>query len=332
MQPTRLLCLALLAALAASVGCGPVTFSVTLGEADVRLRESAVLETPDRSRDKIAMIDIDGVILSIDEPALGGGRSNTIDRVVRRLNIAEHDPRVKGVVLRINSPGGGVTATDVLYHEIRAFRERSGKPVVASMGDTAASGGYYLALAADRVVAHPSTITGSVGVIIPTVNVSAGLASLGIQGRAVVSGPNKDIANPLQPARDEHYAILQAMVDEMHATFAELVRTRRGLEGEALASATDGRVFTGAQAVEMGLIDQTGGLRDAFRLARELAGIEGAQLVRYHAPSRRPTTPYASAELGEHAPRASLLRELVPASALEPGRAYYVWPAGIGTR
>ncbi len=332
MHPTRLLGLALLAALAASVGCGPITFSVTLGEADARLRESTVLETPERSRDKVAMIDIDGIILSVDEPALGGGRSNTIDRVVRRLNIAEHDPRVKAVVLRINSPGGGVTATDVLYHEIRTFRERSGKPVVASMGDTAASGGYYLALAADQIVAHPSTITGSVGVIIPTVNVSAGLASIGIQGRAVVSGPNKDIANPLQPARDTHYAILQSMVDEMHATFAELVRTTRGLEGESLATATDGRVLTGTQAAELGLIDQTGGLRDAFRLARELAGIEAAQLVRYHAPTRRPTTPYASAELGEPAPRTSVLRELIPPAALEPGHAYYIWPAALGTR
>jgi len=311
-------------------GCGPVTFSVTLGETDARLRESVVLETPERSRDKVAMIELDGIILSVDEPGFGGGRANAVDRIVRRLNIAEHDPRVRAVVLRINSPGGGVTASDVLYREIVAFRERSGKPIVASLGDTAASGGYYVALASDRIIAHPSSVTGSVGVIIPTVNVSAGLASIGVQGRAVVSGANKDIANPLQPARDEHYAILQSLVDEMHANFRGLVAERRGLSGGALDRVTDGRVFTGQQALEAGLIDALGGVREAFEAARELAGMEGARLVRYHGPSRRPTTPYASAA-GEPAP-ANGLAALLPMSALEPGRAYYVWPAAVGTR
>src|SRR5690349_19329184 len=148
-------------------GCTPVTFSFTFGEEARFLSETTVAQDEAPGKDKIAIIDVRGLISDRTSEGLFATRPNPVDALTARLEKAEKDPFVRAVILRINSPGGGVTASDMMYREVRRFRERSGKPVVASLGEVAASGGYYLALAADQIIAEPTSITGSVGVIIP---------------------------------------------------------------------------------------------------------------------------------------------------------------------
>jgi protease-4 len=268
-----------------------------------------------------------------------------VDELSARLARARDDAGVRAIILRINSPGGTVTASDVMYREVRRFADETGKPVVASLGEVAASGGYYLALSADRIVAEPTSITGSIGVIIPTVNVSAGLERIGIHSRSLVSGKNKDVANPLEPEREGHYALLQGMVDEFYAGFRSRVVERRGprrplsagdahattLDTSRLDDLTDGRIVTGRQAVEAGLADELGGVREAFEAAKRLAGMKGAQLVKYYredasvprsAYAPTATAPSAGTEINLIQIRAESLMGL---AGVEGGGAYYLW-------
>jgi protease-4 len=158
-----------------------------------------------------------------------------------------------------------------------------------------ASGGYYLALGADTILAEPTSITGSIGVIMPTVNVSEGLAMIGIRSRSITSGPNKDLANPMEPMRDAQYAVLQQMVDEMYARFRGLVVERRpGLSAGNLDMATDGRIVMGDRAKELGLVDELGGLREAFARAKAMARLERATLVKYADPATPPRSIYST--------------------------------------
>jgi protease-4 len=290
---------ALLLVLLGLSGCLPNRVAIDLDPGDGRLQSTRVF-ADEQNRfgglPKIALIDVSGVLSHTAPPALITPASNPVDSIVARLREAENDPRVQAVILRVNSPGGTVGASETIYEEIRRFRDRSGKPVVVSMSDLAASGGYYISLAADHIVAQPSTVTGSVGVIFQTFNLSEGMAMIGIRGRAVTSGPNKAIASPFEPADPAHYAILQTVVDDFYSVFREKVVSHRpSLTEEHLAVATDGRVFTGSQALELGLVDELGTVYDAFETAKGLAGLDAAQLVKYHAEGTRVNSPYAQA-------------------------------------
>lgn len=286
----------LLGALALS-SCTPVTVSFELFGREKKLAETVVSED-ERAMYKVAVIDIQGTIVDANLPPIFSRGGNPVDDIVARLEMAGADASVKAVVLRINSPGGSVTGSDVVYREVVRFRERTGKPVVISMAEVAASGGYYVALAGDKIVAHPTTITGSIGVIIPTVNFSAGLAKIGIVARSVKSGPNKDLANPLEPMRDSQYAVLQHLVDQFYEEFKAKVKERRpNLDLAKFAEMTDGRVVSGRDALSLGLVDSLGGVRDAFDEAKGLANIPSAKMVKYQPEgSIRPRTPYASAD------------------------------------
>lgn len=275
--------------------CGRASVTFTLNPDPVSLDETTVMGVEGASQ-KIALMEVRGVIVDSAQRGFLTPASNPVDELTSRLERAERDAGVKAIVVRINSPGGSVTASDTMYREVMRFRERCKKPVVMSMSEVAASGGYYLALAGDEILAQPTTITGSIGVIMPTINVSEGLTRLGIVSRSVKSGANKDLANPLEPMRDGQYAILQGMVDEFYARFRELVITRRAevmqqLGGGAEIAANlrsradeimDGRVMSGAEAVRLGLVDREGDVRDAFMEAQRLAGISNARLVKYH--------------------------------------------------
>lgn len=293
----RLLCLGFaLSGVTLLSGCSPLRVSFDIGFAPAPgLVERDVLKDPSagRSAPKVAMIPVTGFIADVRTPGLLGAGPNPVDELVRRLQIAENDPNVRAVILRINSPGGTVTGSDIMYREARAFAERTGKPIVASMGEITTSGGYYLALAADHLVAEPTTVTGSVGVIMQTMNFSGGLAKLGIEARAVKSGPNKDIGNPFEPMDEDHFDILQGMIDDYYARFRGLVVERRTTLSDAdVETATDGRVFTGMQALEIGLVDQTGGVREAFDEAKSLAQLTTARLIAYVEPGFDPASPY----------------------------------------
>lgn len=288
-----LVCLSL-----ALTGCLPSRLVIDLAPGDGELEETQVLADPKAggSAPKIALIDVNGMISYEPGGLLFAGGGNPVDDLMARLDKARRDPEVRAVILRVNSPGGTVAATETMYREVRRFREETGKPVVASMAEVAASGGYYLSLAADRIIAQESSVTGSIGVIIQTVNLSKGMAMIGLDARSITSGPNKDIANPLTPSKEEHFRLLQGLVDDFYQGFRARVAERRtGLTEERLSSVADGRVFTGRQALAAGLVDETGDLHDAFGAAKSLASLTRARLIKYHADGRTPASPYASA-------------------------------------
>lgn len=280
--------------------CLPSRVIIDLAPSDGTLEQRIVMSADgspgnERARGpRIALIDVRGVLSHESVGLLISGGPNPVDALVARLYEAEKDPGIVGVVLRINSPGGTVAASETMYEEIRAFRQRTGKPVVASMAEIAASGGYYIALAADTIVAQESSTTGSIGVIVQTFNVSDGLRRIGITARAVTSDEHKDLASPFKPMDERDYAILRSMVDRFHASFTDLVAERRpALKPADMPTATDGRVFTGAQAAEIGLVDELGGLREAFARARTLSGHDNASLVKFVSHGSPINTAYA---------------------------------------
>jgi protease-4 len=329
-------------------GCMPSSLTFNFGPADQRLRETTVID--ESATPKVALIDVRGLIVDGPQESGGlfGGGPNPVDELVARLEKAEKDGDVKAVILRINSPGGSVSASDMMFREVRRFAEKTHKPVVASLGEVAASGGYYLALSADEIIAQPTTITASIGVIIPTLNFSEGLKKIGIVSRAVKSGVNKDLASPLEPVREGQYAVLQTLVDEFYGRFKGLVVERRGSAGGAPAGVarreldrsrldelTDGRVVTGVEAVKAGLADREGDVRDAFERAKTLAGLRLAQLVKYHTnDSPRPRTAYALEQAqargldSQPKTEVNLLNIDLGPGRLPPGNAYYLWTAG----
>lgn len=325
-------------ALPALPACSPVTLSATFGDEDRPPRETTVAGDPGAAA-KFVMIDVRGLIADTTGEGLGTlllPPENPVDELTFRLEKAARDTSVKGVVLRINSPGGTVTASEIMYREVRRFAETTGKPVVASLGEVAASGGYYLALAADEIIAEPTSITGSIGVIIQTVNVSDGLGRIGIKARSLVSGPNKDLADPLSPPNEEHYAILQGLVDEYYEEFKGRVierRTPAGLKTELVGELTDGRVVTGARAVQTGLADHEGGVREAFAAAMRLSRVEAGRLVKYTTRGPRPRSPYATAPTLPQGQAASSGTEInllqLQLGSGVPGttgpNAYYLW-------
>lgn len=263
-------------------GCGPL--SVTIGSAPEGDIEQTVVQdgglfVPDR----VAIIDISGLLLNGPVPGILSEGENPVGYLHERLQEARADKRIKAVILRLNTPGGTVTASDAMYREVKRFREMSGKPVIAMMLDVAASGGYYTACAADRILAYPTSVTGSIGVIMQTFSVKGLLDRWDIRTDAIISGPNKDLGSPLSHLSADERAILQSMVDEFYGRFVSVVReSRPRITPADLATATDGRVFTGEQAVKLGLIDATGDLYDAFAAAKELAGLDRADLVLVH--------------------------------------------------
>lgn len=319
-------------------GCTP-RVNVAVGAFDETvLREVTV--SRDATRDarwpqaRIAQIDVRGVIMDGRTPGLIVPGLNPVDSLSRRLEMAANDSRVKAVLLRINSPGGTVAASEAMHAEIVRFRERSGKPVIVSMGETAASGGYYIALAGDRIIAQETTITGSIGVIFPTINASEGLARIGIVSRAVKSGANKDLVNPLEPMREEQYAVVQSVVDDFYDRFVELVKAHRpALSTANLAHATDGRIVTGTQAFELGLVDEIGTLRHAFERAKVASGITGARWVKYQSEDAPRASPYAAGPGwlpgASGMSGAGAVDRVLNAAGVVPSGFYYIWLPGI---
>jgi protease-4 len=231
--------------------------------------------------DKIAIIDVDGLILNARTSCLLGDGENPLSLFREKLEAAADDKHVKAVVLRINSPGGAVTASDIMYQDVLKFRHATNKPVVACMMDVAASGGFYLAMAGDVVYAHPTTVTGSIGVIMKLYDASGLFAKIGLASNPIKSGPNKDIGNPGRPMTPAERAILQHMIDQFYCEFVHVVTERRHLPEERVRELADGRIYTGLEAKELGLVDRIGYLEDAIATAMDLACLKDAKIVAY---------------------------------------------------
>lgn len=224
--------------------------------------------------DRVALIDISGLIA--DSVGYGGG--TTPRATVNFLRQAQTDPRIKAVVLRINSGGGSPAAAEEIYDAVRRT-SAMGKPVVVSMGDVAASAAYYIAAAADRIVANPSTTTGSIGVISQNFVFADLLAEYGISVETIVSGPFKDTGSQFRHMSEQERAYMQELVNDVLDQFVGAVAAGRGLDEDYVRSLADGRVFTGRQAHALQLVDELGGLEDAIMLAGRLAGIPGRPQV-----------------------------------------------------
>ncbi len=233
----------------------------------------------------VAVISIEGVI------SAGGGEGGLLgitvqgNPVLKQLRQAQEDKSLKAVVLRINSPGGSAAAAQEIGREVDKLR-RSGKYVVTSMSDVAASGGYWIAALTDKIVANPATLTGSIGVIMETANLSDLYQKLGVKMNVIKSGPHKDMGSSSRPLTPAEQAIFQSMVDDIYDQFVDVVVNGRKLPREKVLALADGRVFTGRQALKLGLVDEMGGFEEAVLLAARAAGIKGRPAIRtYEEPS-----------------------------------------------
>lgn len=232
-----------------------------------------------RARGDVAVINIGGVITTGGSTSglLGGVTSGSNDINSQIRQVAEN-PNIKAVVLRLNSPGGTVAGTQEIAQEIDRLR-KSGKKVVASMGDVAASGAYWIASRCDKVVANPGTMTGSIGVIMQTENLEGLYEKLGIEEYTFKSGKYKDMGSPTRQITEDEKAIMQEMVDEHYEHFVTAVAEGRSMDIENARELATGRVFTGSQAKDVGLVDEMGNFYDAIDLAAQLAGIPGKPSV-----------------------------------------------------
>jgi protease-4 len=233
----------------------------------------------------VLLVDVSEVITDTPSRRAFGlvEEPSTLDRIQSELDKADDDTRVKAIVLRINSPGGGATASDAIYSEIVRWKKEHNVPVIAALGDLAASGGYYVACSADYIVARPTTVTGSIGVILMNLNVEGLLGKVGVRNQTYKAGEHKDILSPFRGATPEERKIVQNILNSLHARFVGVVREGRPkIDVARLPQLTDGRIFDAAQARDAGLIDQIGDLHAAIDLAKQAAGLEQARVVRYH--------------------------------------------------
>lgn len=273
-----------LAALAS--GCQPTgSFKITALPSDLSLEETTVFKDSGLMLSKIALIDINGILLNAHTPGLLSEGEHVVSLTQEKLDKAAKDDRVKAVVLRINSPGGSVTASDIIYDEILRFKKETGKPVIAFFQDVAASGAYYLACASDEMIAQKTTVTGSIGVIMQMVELSGTMAKLGIKADAITSGSMKDAGSPLREMKPAERQYFQDMVNGFYAAFVDVVCAGRPkLSRDEVVKLADGRVYLANEALEAGLIDRIGTLHDAIDSAKSRAGIKRAKVVAYHRP------------------------------------------------
>lgn len=213
------------------------------------------------SGDKIAIVELNDVIVSSD-------------KIVEQIKRFREDKSIKAIVLRINTPGGGVAASQEIYEEVKKTRD-SGKIIVVSMGSIAASGGYYIAVGSSLIVSNPGTLTGSIGVIAQFISIKDLADKLGINQTTIKSGNLKDAGNPFRQMNDSDKAYFQDVVDNSFGQFLDVVSKERKMDKETLLKYANGRVFTGLQAKEYGLVDSLGTFEDAIRITSKMAGIEG---------------------------------------------------------
>ena len=231
--------------------------------------------------DKIAVVPVEGTIASADDSLGGTQPTVTPEGLSDALRQAGGDPSVAAVVLEINSPGGGVTASDEMHQSILDFKKNTGKPVVVSMGDVTASGGYYISTAADRIVANETTLTGSLGVIFEFTNFAEAADKYGIKQVVIKSGKYKDIGNAFREMTPEERGIYQSIVDESYSQFVEVISEGRGIPEGRVRQIADGRVYSGVQAKELGLVDSFGDLDEASATAGKLAHTDDTTVIRY---------------------------------------------------
>ena len=290
---------------------------------------------------KVLLVEVDGLISGLEGPPglFDFGTTSMVARVREVLDRARGDDEIRAVLLRIDSPGGSATASEQIHAELARFRTERDVPVVAQLLGTAASGGYYVAMAADRVQAHPTTVVGSIGVIFSSVNFAGLMDKLGIEDQTITGGEFKDIGSPYRSLTEEERAQIQSIVDDLHARFREVVdRGRPALGAAEVEALADGRIYSARQALENGLVDEIGTIDDAVRMLAGRLGAEQVRVVAYHRPNvaRRnlymrshPAPPRVSPERLAAGGPGDLTSAGLRALLARPGFHYLWWP-GLG--
>jgi len=315
----------------ALAGCAPVSFLITPVPHAKDLVESEVIRESIWANQKVALLDVDGLLRNErDRSLLGSPGENPVSLFKEKLDKAAADDRVKAVIVRINSPGGSVTATDLMFTELRRFKQKTGKPVIASMLDVAASGGYYIACAADRIYAHPTTVTGSIGVVMVAPEFSGTMGKLGIRANIIKSSELKDAGSPFREMTENDRALFQRLIDKMYERFLSVVAAARsGISEQRLNEIADGRVYLAAEAKAQGLVDEIGTLHDALAAAKTAAGLgeKPVIVVEYARPLLHRPNIYAR---GPDVPtQVNLINVELPAWLKSPAPQFmYLWAPG----
>jgi protease-4 len=221
---------------------------------------------------KVAMVDVDGLLLNTDMTGFGSLGENPVSLFREHLDAIAADPGVVAVVLRINTPGGGVTATDIMWHDLQMFKSQTNLPVVACLMDVGTGGGYYLATSADRIIAHPTSVVGGIGVILNIYNLQDAMAQFNIVATPIKAGKNIDLGSPIKALDEDRQQMLQVMADNFHVRFRKVVQDARPEVDAEDKSTFDGRVFTADEALQRRLVDSIGYLNDAIDQAADMSG------------------------------------------------------------
>lgn len=273
-----------------AAGC---TFRVDfLGED--RMQEVVLMKSP--AKEKVLVIDVEGMISTLAPANVFNREGDVLSQVYARLQRAGEDELVRGIILRLDTPGGDVTSSDILYREVLKFKKRTGLPVVALMMGVAASGGYYVASACDVIIAHPSTITGSIGVISLFPDVEGLLSKVGVKIQVIKSGELKDAGSPFRNLSEQEQRLFQGIIDEFYERFLDIIHEKRkdALSLEEIRDLADGRVYTATQALKLKLIDEVGYFDEALARVFTLARIPSARVVAYTYYPKRQSNLYAS--------------------------------------
>ena len=302
--------------------CAPQVHLDFMGKAQIQ--EVVLLDS--KAKEKILVIDLNGVISTKRNPGLLDRGGDLLSDISYRLQKASRDALIKGVILRIDTPGGESTASDIIYNEVLQFKEKTNVPVVALMMGVAASGGYYVSCACDSIIAHPTTVTGSIGVIAILPGFKGMLEKIGVKINVIKSGKMKDAGSPFKDLSQEEKDYMQDMVDLIFHRFLQVVhRSRKNfLSMEEIEKIADGRVYHARQALELKLIDEIGYFNDALKEVLSLAKIPAAKVTAYTYHPSRKTNVYANVDSqgNPFSVEISALRGLLP--TLKTGF-YYLW-------
>jgi protease-4 len=308
--------------------CAPARVALVTRE-EIPLKEYTI---SGKAEEKVLVISVKGTISDEPRPGLIFDKPSMVQEVVSQLRRAEEDKQVRALLLKIDSAGGTATASDLLYHEISEYKKKTGVKVVAVFMNVAASGAYYIGLAADHIMAHPTSITGSIGVVFFQPKVMGLMDKIGVGVDVSKSGEKKDMGSPFRPATAGEQRILQGLTDRLGKRFVQLVKEQRGISPAALEEVATARIFLADEALEIGLIDRVGYLNDAIGEAKQLAGLPpDARVVVYRRTEFPDDNLYNPMVTSRGSAKPTLIEFGFPktASQLNPGF-YYLWAPGMG--
>ncbi|HUT02700.1 MAG TPA: signal peptide peptidase SppA [bacterium] len=304
--------------------CGCYVKFPTFGER-IRLSEQ-MLEKAKGTKDKILLVPLSGIISSSSSRGAFSSQDNLVEVLGMQLDKAKKDKHIKGLILTVNSPGGAVTASEIIYHKIAKFKKEKGVPVVVLMGDVAASGGYYISMAGDKIIAHPTTITGSIGVISMFFNLQGLFGKIGVDVVTLKTGAMKDVGSFARPMEPEEKVYIMAILEQMYGVFLDRVLANRTeLTREELLKLADGRVFTASQALEAKLIDQIGYFEDAVSAVKEKGNFSAASVVAYEWPWNHKYDVYSATAPGRPIDINLLKLDLGTLDSIGRPGFYYIW-------